>query len=195
MLATTLGETGGDAVSMSMNLGYLVGTEIFGPVYCCGHCADLRETFVGYRLCGRNGNTVYHADGIAAYLVSYAGVGRSRHREFTEVRYVLLDNHHVFSNPRHCARRLESRFRRPGFRRWCYAVWRTVGGNCDSLLPNQDFLRVTFFGGIYSYPTFSRGGWRLPGQADKQWRFGAKSLLSISGIILVNRFIYLYLCA
>lgn len=29
ILATTLGETGGDAVSMSMNLGYLVGTAIF----------------------------------------------------------------------------------------------------------------------------------------------------------------------
>ncbi|MGK2915006.1 MAG: COG4705 family protein [Porticoccaceae bacterium] len=29
ILATTLGETGGDAVSMSMNLGYLVGTGIF----------------------------------------------------------------------------------------------------------------------------------------------------------------------
>lgn len=29
ILATTLGETGGDAVTMSMNLGYLVGTGIF----------------------------------------------------------------------------------------------------------------------------------------------------------------------
>lgn len=29
ILATTLGETGGDAVSMSMNLGYLLGTAIF----------------------------------------------------------------------------------------------------------------------------------------------------------------------
>src|SRR5215510_2484118 len=29
ILATTLGETGGDAVSMSMSLGYLVGTAIF----------------------------------------------------------------------------------------------------------------------------------------------------------------------
>lgn len=27
--ATTLGETGGNPVSMSMNLGYLVGTTIF----------------------------------------------------------------------------------------------------------------------------------------------------------------------
>jgi uncharacterized membrane-anchored protein len=33
ILATTLGETGGDAVSMSMNLGYLVGTAIFAVVF------------------------------------------------------------------------------------------------------------------------------------------------------------------
>lgn len=31
--ATTLGETGGDAVSMSMNLGYLVGTAIFAAIF------------------------------------------------------------------------------------------------------------------------------------------------------------------
>lgn len=31
--ATTLGETGGDAVSMSMNLGYLIGTGIFATIF------------------------------------------------------------------------------------------------------------------------------------------------------------------
>jgi uncharacterized membrane-anchored protein len=31
--ATTLGETGGDAVTMSMNLGYLVGTVIFAAIF------------------------------------------------------------------------------------------------------------------------------------------------------------------
>ncbi len=31
--ATTLGETGGDAVSMSMNLGYLIGTGIFAAIF------------------------------------------------------------------------------------------------------------------------------------------------------------------
>lgn len=31
--ATTLGETGGDAVSMSMNLGYLAGTAIFAAIF------------------------------------------------------------------------------------------------------------------------------------------------------------------
>lgn len=33
ILATTLGETGGDAVSMSMGLGYLVGTAIFSVLF------------------------------------------------------------------------------------------------------------------------------------------------------------------
>lgn len=33
IFATTLGETGGDAVSMSMNLGYLIGTGIFSAVF------------------------------------------------------------------------------------------------------------------------------------------------------------------
>jgi uncharacterized membrane-anchored protein len=33
ILATTLGETGGDVVSMSMNLGYLVGTGIFAVIF------------------------------------------------------------------------------------------------------------------------------------------------------------------
>jgi uncharacterized membrane-anchored protein len=31
--ATTLGETGGDAVTMSMNLGYLIGTAIFAAIF------------------------------------------------------------------------------------------------------------------------------------------------------------------
>lgn len=33
ILATTLGETGGDAVSMSMDLGYLIGTGIFAVIF------------------------------------------------------------------------------------------------------------------------------------------------------------------
>src|SRR5581483_5565011 len=33
VLATTLGETAGDAVTMSMNLGYLIGTAIFATIF------------------------------------------------------------------------------------------------------------------------------------------------------------------
>jgi len=40
--ATTLGETGGDAVSMSMNLGYLVGTFIFTVVFIVAIAFQIR---------------------------------------------------------------------------------------------------------------------------------------------------------
>ncbi|MDA8255249.1 MAG: hypothetical protein M0Z99_06370, partial [Betaproteobacteria bacterium] len=40
--ATTLGETGGDAVSMSMNLGYLVGTGIFAAIFLLAVGAQIR---------------------------------------------------------------------------------------------------------------------------------------------------------
>ena len=41
--ATTLGETGGDAVSMSMNLGYLVGTAIFATVFALAVWAQIKS--------------------------------------------------------------------------------------------------------------------------------------------------------
>ncbi|ARU31580.1 hypothetical protein CAP31_07700 [Sulfuriferula sp. AH1] len=41
ILATTLGETGGDAVSMSMHLGYLVATGIFAAVFIVAVIAQI----------------------------------------------------------------------------------------------------------------------------------------------------------
>lgn len=40
--ATTLGETGGDAVSMSMHLGYLVGTGIFALIFILAVIVQIR---------------------------------------------------------------------------------------------------------------------------------------------------------
>lgn len=40
--ATTLGETAGDAVSMSMNLGYLVGTGIFAAIFLVAVTAQIK---------------------------------------------------------------------------------------------------------------------------------------------------------
>ena len=40
--ATTLGETGGDAVSMSMNLGYLAGTGIFAVLFLTAVIAQIK---------------------------------------------------------------------------------------------------------------------------------------------------------
>ncbi len=42
VFATTLGETGGDAVSMSMNLGYLVGTGIFAVIFFAAVAAQIK---------------------------------------------------------------------------------------------------------------------------------------------------------
>ena len=44
ILATTLGETGGDAVSMSMNLGYLVSTAIFAAIFIVAILAQISVT-------------------------------------------------------------------------------------------------------------------------------------------------------
>jgi uncharacterized membrane-anchored protein len=42
--ATTLGETGGDTVSMSMNLGYLWGTAIFAGLFMVAVVAQIKAT-------------------------------------------------------------------------------------------------------------------------------------------------------
>ena len=41
--ATTLGETAGDAVSMSMNLGYLMATAIFATIFSIAVVAQIRS--------------------------------------------------------------------------------------------------------------------------------------------------------
>jgi uncharacterized membrane-anchored protein len=41
--ATTLGETGGDAVSMSMNLGYLLATGIFAVIFLVAVAAQIKS--------------------------------------------------------------------------------------------------------------------------------------------------------
>src|SRR3984957_2593891 len=42
--ATTLGETGGDTVSMSMNLGYLLGSAIFAAIFIVAVAAQIKAT-------------------------------------------------------------------------------------------------------------------------------------------------------
>ena len=43
ILATTLGETGGDTVTMSLNLGYWIGSAIFATVFALAVTAQLRS--------------------------------------------------------------------------------------------------------------------------------------------------------
>ena len=45
ILATTLGEVGGDAVTMSMNLGYLLGTVLFASIFAGAVFAQIRSPY------------------------------------------------------------------------------------------------------------------------------------------------------
>ena len=53
--ATTLGETGGDTVTMTLNWGYLAGTALFlGAAHRAGHRADSREEISPLSLLGHD---------------------------------------------------------------------------------------------------------------------------------------------
>ena len=77
--ATTLGETGGDAVSMSMNLGYLVGTAIFAGIFIIAVAAQIKAKrfypLTGYSLRRRRFPSVHTAHGLFGRLVLVAGFG------------------------------------------------------------------------------------------------------------------------
>ena len=147
--ATTLGETGGDTVSMSMNLGYLVGTAIFAAIFLVAVAAqikakgfhpflywttiiatttvgttlaDFADRSLGIGYAGGASSTIYLADGVTVHLVSVTWYGISRYHQFSKGRDVLLDDNHVFSDLRDCTRRLDRRHGRTWLRRRCDGI-------------------------------------------------------------------------
>jgi uncharacterized membrane-anchored protein len=131
LAATTLGETGGDAVTMSMDLGYLVGSLIFAALFAVMVIAQIsargfhpwlywatitatttlgttvadfadRSLGIGYT----GGVTLLSALLLISLLVWYRASGSvsasfNYHAEGGEL---LLDHDHVFADPRHRAR-------------------------------------------------------------------------------------------
>jgi uncharacterized membrane-anchored protein len=96
--ATTLGETGGDLVSMSMNLGYLIGTLIFATIFLAAvfmqikinyfspllywttiiatttvgtTLADLADRSLGIGYTGGGVTIIHFSDSIIEYLVLF----------------------------------------------------------------------------------------------------------------------------
>ena len=120
IFATTLGETGGDAVSMSMNLGYLVGTAIFALIFLLAVVAQIKAkgfhpflywtTIIATTTAGTTLadfadrwiiTAVCFVDKLPGRLVSGARLGIRRYCQFSRGRNVLLDNHHVFPDIRY----------------------------------------------------------------------------------------------
>ncbi len=137
--ATTLGETGGDAVSMSMNLGYLVGTAIFAAIFAIAGRAQIRAarfhpvlywftiiatTTVGTTLADfadrslgigyAGGSALLLALLVASLIVWYRTLGTVAVDSVStpKRRDVLLGDDHVLADARHRARRLDGRYRR-----------------------------------------------------------------------------------
>jgi uncharacterized membrane-anchored protein len=142
ILATTLGETGGDAVSMSLNLGYLIGTGIFAVTFSVAVTAQIRSmtfnpiiywitiiatTTVGTTLADFADRSmgIGYAGGTAILLgllltslfVWYRTLGTLSVASVTSLGY-----HYVFSNFGHCIGGLDSGHRRT----WLF-------GRCDDL--------------------------------------------------------------
>ena len=132
--ATTLGETAGDAVSMSMNLGYLVGTVIFAAIFLVAVVAQIKAkgfhpflywatiiatTTVGTTLADfadrslgigyAGGSSLLFALLMASLAIWYRSLGTVSvdADQFSKGRDVLLGDDHVFSNLGHGAGRLD----------------------------------------------------------------------------------------
>ena len=136
---TTLGETGGDAVTMSMNLGYALGTLIFLAVFVAAVAvqirvksfnaylywltivatttvgttiADFADRSLGIGYFGGSTTAVRVPDGVAR---AFGGGRRARSpsiRSHAESRGVLLGDDPLFADARHGARRLGRRHQR-----------------------------------------------------------------------------------
>jgi uncharacterized membrane-anchored protein len=124
ILATTLGETGGDAVSMSMKLGYLVGTGIFAAIFIAAvfvqisakkfhpviywttiiatttvgtTLADFADRSLGIGYAG--GTAMLFTLLMASLLIWYRTLGSvAVDTVSSPIRDVLLGDNHVFSN-------------------------------------------------------------------------------------------------
>ena len=132
--ATTLGETGGDTVTMTLNWGYLVGTALFlsllvvlvicqiaakkfhpflywativASTTAGTTMADFADRSLGHRLCGRIVAALRLPDGHARRVVLVARLDLGRHRQHAEGGSVLLGGHHLLADAGNGARRLD----------------------------------------------------------------------------------------
>jgi hypothetical protein len=216
IFATTLGETGGDALSMSMNLGYLTSgicycssnSDFSQEVSSCRLLDDNRSNYngghdagrfcrsiVGNWLCRWLGDSVQLINGIAMAVVSDAGLGSCRNHPVTPSRSVLLGNDYVFPNIGDGTWGLDCRSKRSGaWIHWCSdSVWWNVSSNCYCVLPHQNEPHDAILGGVHLDATARCCRRGLLGQTPCSRWLGAESLLSICNPAGTNRVVRVFL--
>ncbi len=194
--ATTLGETGGDTLSMTLNLGYLTSTAIFLVVLVAfvalqigakrfhpflywatiiasttagTTLADFADRSLGIGYAG--GSLLLLVCVMAALATWYRTEGSVAVStvEYAARRGFLLDHHHLLADARHRAGRLDGRLwpRLPGR---CAAVRRGAGRDRRRLLLDTPVARTAVLGGIHHDAAAGRDGRRLLRQtAEPGW--------------------------
>jgi hypothetical protein len=103
--ATTLGETGGDTVTMTLNWGYLDGTALFlALLVVLVICQIAAKKFHPFRRLDA-AIRVRHRHACRVVLVGRLDIGR--HRQHAEGGGVLLDRHYIFPDVGYGTRRLD----------------------------------------------------------------------------------------
>ena len=186
--ATTLGETGGDTVTMTLNWGYLAGTALFLGVLVVLVAAQIRAkkfypflywativastTFgttmadfadrsLGIGYSGGSALLFVLPDHGARPVVLVAGHDLGQHRQHAKGGGVLLGRDHLFADAWHRPRRLDGRHRGARLRRRRSCLRRRARGGSSTVLPHQHVARAAVLGGLHPYPAARRHGRRL----------------------------------
>ena len=179
IFATTLGETGGDAVSMSLNLGYLVSTGIFAAIFIMAVMVQISAkkfhpvvywitiiatTTVGTTLAdfadrslgiGYAGGTAILLTLLAASLLIWQRVLGSVavdtvNSPKSEMFYWITIMFSQTLGTGHCAWRLGRRYSRPRLWRGHSLVCCLAGRDRGGILPHKNFTHTVILGGVHS---------------------------------------------
>ena len=197
VLATTLGETGGDAVTMSMNLGYAIGSFIFIGIFAATVVAQIyaeafdpflywvtivatttlgttmadfadRSLGIGYS----GGSLILFAGLIASLAVWRLSEGSISVNTVAtpRVRNILLGGDPVVADARHGAGRLDGRYEWPWLRGRSGRLRRRSGGCRRRIFLHQNLPHLAILGGVHSDATAWRNSRGPAGQTARKRR-------------------------